>query len=338
MPRLRKRGLTTLLVGLGLWLGLGIPLAAQPPARTPTLAAYQAELQRALDRLDAAAPDSVDATLLALAGELQTIAGVELPSGETVQVLPLWRVPDGDDDPPLPDRAPATAQLAALLAQLEAAPHDNTAARLLILEEIFRRPEFNSPANWLDRFLRWLRDLWNRFFPDQSGAFEGEDMALAQRILLWAVVGVGVAAIIWLLGSWLQRLLAAFVDSTEFAPAPEDSDLPRTAAEARAQAQAAAESGEYRAAVRRLYLAALLQLSEQHWIGDERSLTNREVLRRIPPDSPVYPHLAPIVDTFDRVWYGIHEPDRATFDAYAAEIDALAAVARQAPPQPEAVP
>lgn len=337
MPPPRKLGLAALLAAtICGWVLLG-QAAAQPAPRTLTLGEYQADVARALDRLQAAPPAetdrATDAILVELGEELQTITAVKLPTGETVTVLPLWRVPepDAEDMAPLPSREVVEARLAVVLAQLEAAPGDDTAARLLLLAEIFRRPEFNSPANWLDRFLRWLQRLWDRFFPDQSGAFDGENMALAQRIVLWAVVGLGVAAIIWLLGYWLQRLLRTFVDSAETAlPAPE-SDLPRTAAEARAQAQAAAQSGEYRAAVRRLYLAALLQLAEHHWINFERSLTNQEVLRRIPPDSPVYPHLAPVIATFDRVWYGIHEPDQATFVAYAAEIDALADVARQTP-------
>jgi hypothetical protein len=150
--------------------------------------------------------------------------------------------------------------------------------------------------------------------------------------LLWGVVGIGVAGIIWLLAAWLRRLIGIFVQQAE-AAAPDDlTDGPRTAAEARAQAQAAAQSGQYRVAVRRLYLAALLQLAEGGWIEVARNLTNREVLGRVPADSPVYAHLLPVVETFDRVWYGIHEPDHATFLAYTAEIDALAAVARQSPP------
>ncbi len=70
-----------------------------------------------------------------------------------------------------------------------------------------------------------------------------------------------------------------------------DDDLPRSAAEARQQAFAAAQSGLYRDAVRRLYLAALLQLAEHDLIRYERSLTNREVLVHVPNDSPIRPHL-----------------------------------------------
>ena len=53
------------------------------------------------------------------------------------------------------------------------------------------------------------------------------------------------------------------------------STLRPTVAEARQQARSAAQSGNYRDAVRRLYLAALLQLAEQDLIAYERSLTDR---------------------------------------------------------------
>jgi hypothetical protein len=150
------------------------------------------------------------------------------------------------------------------------------------------------------------------------------------RLVPWIVTGIIVAVTIWLLSYWLQRLLRSFVSDARISELAGDDDLPRSAAEARQQARAAAQSGLYRDAVRRLYLAALLQLAEHDLITYERSLTNREVLTRVPVDSPIRAHLEPVVATFDQVWYGVREPDQATFNAYEHEIDALAAVAERA--------
>jgi hypothetical protein len=154
------------------------------------------------------------------------------------------------------------------------------------------------------------------------------------RLLPWLISILIVATVIWLLSYWLQRLLRSFVADDRVTLTPVDDDLPRSAAEARQQARAAAQSGLYRDAVRRLYLAALLQLAEYDLIPYEQSLTNREVLIRLPNDSPIRPHLEPVIATFDEVWYGMHEPDGATFAAYEQEIDTLAAVARRAAPDP----
>jgi hypothetical protein len=51
-------------------------------------------------------------------------------------------------------------------------------------------------------------------------------------------------------------------------------------------------------------------------------------------DSPIRPHLEPVVATFDQVWYGVREPDQTTFTTYEQEIDTLAAVAQRVAADP----
>ena len=53
----------------------------------------------------------------------------------------------------------------------------------------------------------------------------------------------------------------------------------------------------------------------------------------MPAEHPARAHLQPIVEVFDDVWYGVHEPDDATFARYQAEVDALQQSATQ-PPRP----
>ncbi|MBK8046909.1 MAG: DUF4129 domain-containing protein [Anaerolineales bacterium] len=64
-------------------------------------------------------------------------------------------------------------------------------------------------------------------------------------------------------------------------------------------------------------------MEERGLVVVDRSLTNREMLARVPNNHPVRPHLQPVVDTFDEVWYGMHEPDAAAFTSYGASIEAL---------------
>ena len=90
-----------------------------------------------------------------------------------------------------------------------------------------------------------------------------------------------------------------------------------------------AAGGDYRNAVRNLYLAALLTLEQNGLVPLDRSLTNREVLRRIPPSHPVAGRMQPVVETFDEVWYGVHEPDDQTYRQYTQEIDALETLAQR---------
>ena len=315
-------------------------LRAQSPSRTLTLAEYRAELEEATTRLESIPATASDTDILVVIKELDdiltTIAAVEFPTGEQVQTASLLTdlaqltpedlAQDAETQPP---REIALARLHGTLVQIDTSIHDETAARLALLGQILARPEFNTPVSLLDRFLQWLENLIRDLLPEsQSGTGAGW-LALLARLLPWVITIVLVAVLIWLLSYWLQRFLRSFVTDSRVDALGSDDDLPRTAAEAREQARTAAESGHYRDAVRRLYLAALLQLSEHQLIPYERSLTNREVLVRVAPDSPIRPHLEPVIATFDQVWYGVREPDHATFTAYEQAIDALAIAAQR---------
>ena len=79
----------------------------------------------------------------------------------------------------------------------------------------------------------------------------------------------------------------------------------------------------YRDAVRQLYLSALLSLHERNLITYQPSDTNREVLTAIRNQPHLYQQLQPVIATFDDVWYGVHEPDRTTFDSYVVAVEEL---------------
>jgi hypothetical protein len=299
------------------------------------LAQYRAELAAAISDLEAT-PDA-EATTAKWQERFATITQVELPNGERVamrSILDDLNVLDeeelGDEIISSSPRDVALARLQGALAQLDTAANDNTAARLAILANILARPAFNTPLSLWDRFWQWIENLLSNLLPDSQAGPGSGLLAFLIRALTWLLAILIVTETIWLLSYWLQRLLRSFVTDARIHELAGDDDLPRSAAEARQQARVAAQSGLYRDAVRRLYLAALLQLSEYDLIHYERSLTNREVLIRVPNDSPIRPHLEPVVATFDQVWYGVREPDQATFTAYEQEIDTLAAVAERA--------
>lgn len=330
-------------VVLAWWLAFTLLIAASLRAQSPddplTLAEYRAELLQLIDELAAASPEEEEATVSAIQEHLETLTHVKIADGEVVNIrsiladYSLLREEGQDFYAETLLSSPkdvALTRLRSAVAQIDASVNDNTAARLVILAEILARPEFNSPMSLWDRFWQWIEQLISDLFPDSQSGDNAGWLAMLIRLLPWIIAIAFVAAVLWLFSYWLQRLLRAFVSDARLEAETGDDDLPRSAAEARQQARAAAESGLYRDAVRRLYLAALLQLAESHLITYERSLTNREVLVRIPPDSPIRPHLEPVIATFDRVWYGIHEPDQATFATYEQEIDALAAVAQAA--------
>ncbi len=304
-----------------------LPLSAQappdPPASAPALADYAAALETA-EALLAAARDESRA-LAAARRELAPFTAIQLPNGEIAPVQPLL----GAAGTPL-TRADAAARLATARTQLQLAANDQTAARLALLDPVWQLPEFTRGETLGERFLRWLSELLDGLFPDlQPNPAAQRATSTVAELAGWAIAAIAGLVLLWLLGLWLRRFLGRFVADAAAAQPGDDAALPRTPAEARARADELARTGAYRDAVRNLYLAALLGLERRRLVPADRSLTNREVLAQVPAENALQPLLRPVVDTFDVVWYGVQEPDAATFTDYAARIDSLEQVAAE---------
>lgn len=321
--------LTIVLLAILLATGLPCPLYAQAgvdPAPAPaTFDAYVAALAAARGVLDTT--DDEASALAAARGELAPFTAVQLPGGAVTTLQPIL----GDAAEPLTRRA-AQTRIDTVLEQLRLAGGDQTAGRLALLEYVWQQREFAQGETLAERFLRWLAEFLDRLLPDwrpnpAAQTVSNDVAALAG----WVLAGLGVLVLGWLLSLWLRQLLGRFVADATVAAAAAGDDLPRTPAEARMRAETMARSGAYRDAVRNLYLAALLTLENRRLVVVDRSLTNREVLAQVPDEDAIRPYLHPVVDTFDAVWYGIQEPDAATFADYAAQIDGLQSAAATAP-------
>ncbi|HEY1013456.1 MAG TPA: DUF4129 domain-containing protein [Herpetosiphonaceae bacterium] len=94
-------------------------------------------------------------------------------------------------------------------------------------------------------------------------------------------------------------------------------------AKAMDRASEVAVEGDFRKAVRYLYISTLLWLDERGAVRYDRTLTNREVLEAVPPGSPIRSRLTPVVGTFDQVWYGYHEIDQTAFDTFRQQVTSL---------------
>lgn len=263
--------------------------------------------------------------------QLAAIEQVELQSGEIMPVTPVL----GAEGEKL-DTASAQARLQLVAQQLAAADADQTAARLAVLETVLAGAAFQNRETWLDQVRRWLANWLGQWFgaSEEANATPGPISTTVAQLAGWGVVVAGSILLIILLVRWLQTLLHAFVGDAVRRETQDDA-MPTTPAAARVAASRLAEQGDYRAAVRHLYLAALLTLQDRRLVVRDLSLTNREVLAQTPAAHPVHAPLAAAVAVFDDVWYGVHEPDEATFTEYRATVDAIercaAATEKQAP-------
>ncbi|HRJ43271.1 MAG: DUF4129 domain-containing protein [Caldilineaceae bacterium] len=291
-----------------LWGG-GLAGAQDEPI---SLADYRARLAGLLERIESGRENAPPKTIS---------PPVRLLSGETVLPAPLFGPDDGD--------AVAVRRLAVALEQMDLSRGDDTAARMAQLEAVAARLDLLQPTLW-ERFIRWFWEWVERLLPRRSPVAGGALGQVTSTLIGWAIFVSGGLLLVLLLGYWLRRLLAGMLAGQESGDAEAGADgWPVSAAQARQQAGQMAQAGNYREAVRRLYLAALLRLAEREVIRYDPSQTNREVLERVDPNAPTHGHLQPVVETFDRVWYGEREPDEETFRVYSREIDALLSERRE---------
>ncbi|MEZ4867097.1 MAG: DUF4129 domain-containing protein [Caldilineaceae bacterium] len=313
-----------LLISL-LFIAGTMPGLAQTESKSVSLADYQGLLRDVQEQLTALSHEAGSSNTVTSAStpalrkvqqRLAAIDQVELANGHTLSLTPLLGVP-GQDEITL---GHAQAQVDLLLTQLQAASGDDTAVRLALLAAIFQRPEFAGKESLWDRFWRWVRSLLPDAIGNNNSAMWGLPLV---RLIGWGLVIIGVILVVWLLSYWLQNLFGSFVGSAQERRDGAGDAFPQSAAEAKERAQQLADVGSYREAVRQLYLSALLGLHERHVLTYRRSDTNREVLAAVQSKDDLHQQLRPVVETFDDVWYGVHEPDQNTYDRYVEAIGEL---------------
>lgn len=174
----------------------------------------------------------------------------------------------------------------------------------------------------VDRFDRWLDRLLNRApSPTPSTAAPNP---LVIHIILWAIVIVAAGVIFAMLYQAISRYLA---NRTPRAQAPESS-LAMTAEEASlvatrdferllALARGHADSRDFRAALRLVYLSTLVYLDSEGIVRLNRSKTNWEYLRivRSAGLDDLYTALLPMTRSFDRIWYGLRPAGAAEYES-----------------------
>ncbi|MEZ4511834.1 MAG: DUF4129 domain-containing protein [Chloroflexota bacterium] len=305
---LLPRSPAPLLLTLLLWLTAVSPLPVY--AQPIPLADYWQQLADLRQRV-VAEPEAV-------AQRLREITAVSLPDGQTIAVDHSFLIRELQSG----DGQRAAELLDALLQQHQSWPQPQfTAADREPLDEILQRPEFQYDTPPPSRLQQWWQDLVDRFWafiarllPDRStpaGQLIGSLTTWLGGVLLVLVIAVA-----------LWNLLGGLVADARFvADDPAEEFL--SAEGARVRAQQLAEGGDYRTAVRYLYLSALLLLEEHNLLRYDRSRTNREYLRSVAHRPELAAILQEVVEVFDRVWYGFQPLGQSDYDRYAAQVEAL---------------
>lgn len=179
------------------------------------------------------------------------------------------------------------------------------------LDSILARPEYvsgargpNALTRLLEDFYRWFRNL----FPDAPDISPGS-ANLISLIIRIVVVVLALALIAYVLRILLKRV--KFQRKTKDVKSkeprivlgerlqPED-----TATDLLAEAEALARRGDLRAAIRKGYIALLVELGDRKLISLAQYKTNRDYLRSVKNMPQLHLRLAGLTDSFERHWYG----------------------------------
>ena len=194
------------------------------------------------------------------------------------------------------------------------------AAQLDAIESILQGPEFqwDRPPSPIEE---WWNELQARVREWLESLFGSDEISIPIPSEVFTVVaGILLALVLLYI---FRSLFGDFITETSMDEERMAGDELLTAESALQKAKDISRAGDYRAAVRYLYLSALLTLDERGLLRFDRSKTNREYLRTVAAFPQLSAPLRDVIDVFDRVWYGFQPLDEASFEHYVQKVDQL---------------
>jgi hypothetical protein len=278
------------------------------------------ETQAVLRSLAGAEPEAIHSGLEPLLPRWQSIQQVRLETGETVPLnLQYWIV---RLQAPEPDLSWITSELDQIMADQDLRQLAAVAEDLSVLQNVLDRPEFQWQPEEPDPLQQWANRLMQAFlnFLDRLAGSRGVE--LGSQVMRFALITAGLAAVAAAAALGVRILLRSMVAETSLSAGDyPDADL--TAGVALERAELLSQAGDYRSAVRYLYLSTLLLLEDQGLLRYDRSKTNREYLRSISHKPQLAELLREVVDVFDRVWYGFQAIEEQEYARYAERVSEL---------------
>jgi len=255
-----------------------------------------------------------------LASQWDQVTAVELTDGRIIQIHPEYLTTELRAKPPELDHLEKS--LDALLKAHEQYPQEVfTLADIDPLNKILARPEFQWNEGQAAEMPDWLAKIFDAVanFTDRL-VFAIANMLVQGRTAFIVIGSILFVLILFYIARSLSRSLAA---NAELAADENENEGIVTSKGALQRAQTLSMQGDYRNAVRFLYLSSLLVLDEQGLLRYDRSRTNREYLRSVASRPDLADPLRDVIDVFDRVWYGYETVDKQTYQTYREHVEEL---------------
>lgn len=180
------------------------------------------------------------------------------------------------------------------------------------LESILARPEYannqqgpNALVRLIEDFMRWLA----KWLPKRRSVNPGR-IDLITRIAQVIIIGLAVLLILYVLKtviSWYlghepklrtrKKREARIVLGERLEPEATATDL-------LSEAEALARQGDLRAAIRKAYIALLVELGDRKLISLAHHKTNRDYLNSLRTVPQLHSRMRGLTESFERHWYG----------------------------------
>ena len=191
------------------------------------------------------------------------------------------------------------------------------------LETILARPEYASAVKGPNALTRLWRDFveWIKKFLPKPRAAQSGSAAWLEVVAKIAVIIAAVALVVFL----GRHLIKRFKRTKKIKPPKkkqprivlgERLEPEQTATDLLSEAEALARSGELRAAIRKAYIALLVELGDRKIISLAQHKTNRDYLNALRGLPPLHSRMRGLTDSFERHWYGFAEANQSDWQKF----------------------
>ena len=339
LPSLRGR-VIALRCGFGIFL---VTFCAVIGSARP-LSEYQRDVQQSISALDTLTQsdegETADARRLRLTATLDGVR-IALPATEDVEweqttfkVDNSWlhrELGDFERASAAEQReslTPITERLQALahrLEEIEKAKPTNTskAEATKKLTEILQRPEYTHGQKevsaltlLIQELVKWLKS----WFPQPKQMNPGRANFLTTFALIFVIV-LAVAVIVYLVTLLAPRVFRKRRTRKKGKRRPmivmgEKLEPDQSSVDLLADAESLARRGELRAAIRKAYVALLVELGDRKVISLAQHKTNRDYLSAMRNVEPLYGNVKQLTESFERHWYGFAGATEADWVAF----------------------
>jgi hypothetical protein len=180
------------------------------------------------------------------------------------------------------------------------------------LSSILQRPEYQihpKEESAFERLMRMLARWIGKLFPKANAISPSRANAIS-RVTQIAVIVIALAAIGYVLWMFAPRFFKRRRAKKSEKQKPrivlgERLEPDQSAADLLAEAESLARSGDLRGAIRRGYIALLVELADRKLISLAQYKTNRDYLRSVRAVASLYRNMESLTHNFELHWYGL---------------------------------